>query len=58
MIEKVYLSSRKVPNNSCQILMKFEFSRQFSKNTQISNFVKIRPVGAEMFHAGGRADGG
>jgi hypothetical protein len=31
--------------------MKLEFSRQiFSKNTQISNFMKIRPVGAE-FHA-------
>jgi hypothetical protein len=23
------------------------------KNTQISNFMKIRPVGAELFHAGG-----
>jgi len=22
----------------------------FSKNTEISNFVKIRPVGAELFH--------
>jgi hypothetical protein len=28
----------------------------FSKNIQISNFMKIRPVGAELFHAGGRAD--
>jgi hypothetical protein len=35
--------------------MKFEISRQFSKNNQISNFVKIRPFGAER--AGGRADG-
>jgi hypothetical protein len=25
---------------------------RFSKNTQISNFMKIRPVGAELFHAG------
>jgi hypothetical protein len=30
--------------------MKREFSRQFSKNTQISSFMKIRPVGAELFH--------
>jgi len=28
----------------------------FSKNTQISNFMKIRRVGTEFFHAGGRAD--
>jgi len=28
----------------------------FSKNTQISNFVKIRPVGAELFHADRRTD--
>jgi len=31
---------------------KFIFSTVlFSKNTQISNFMKIRPVGAELFHA-------
>jgi hypothetical protein len=28
----------------------------FGKNTQISNFMKIRPLGAEMFHADGRTD--
>jgi hypothetical protein len=28
----------------------------FSKNSQISNFMKIRPVGAEFFHADGRKD--
>jgi hypothetical protein len=27
------------------------FSTDFSKNTQISNSVKIRPVGVELFHA-------
>ena len=32
-------------------LMKLEFSQQiFKKNTQISNFMKICPVGAELFH--------
>jgi len=28
-----------------------------SKNTQISNVVKIRPVGAELVHVDGRTDG-
>ena len=28
----------------------------FRKNTQISNFMKIRPVGAELFHADRRKD--
>jgi hypothetical protein len=40
----------------CRILNKLEFSRQFSINPQISNFMKIRPVGAELFHAHGRTD--
>jgi hypothetical protein len=31
--------------------MKLEFCRQiFEKNIQISNLMKIRPVGAELFH--------
>ena len=34
--------------------MKLETFSIVSKNTQISNFVKIRPVGAELFHANGR----
>jgi hypothetical protein len=29
----------------------------FRRNTQISNFTKICPVEAELFHADGRADG-
>jgi hypothetical protein len=37
--------------------MKPEFSDKFSKNIQISNFTKICPVGAEMFHADGKTDG-
>ena len=28
----------------------------FSNNTQIINFMKIRPVGAEWFHADGQTD--
>ena len=29
----------------------------FSKNPQTSNFVKIRPVGAELFYVNGQTDG-
>ena len=28
----------------------------FSKNTEISSLMEIRPVGAELFHADGRTD--
>jgi hypothetical protein len=36
---------------SCQILMAFGFlSTDFRKNTQISNLMKVRPEGAEVFH--------
>jgi len=32
--------------------MELEFSRQiFEKNNDISNFMKIRPMGAELFNA-------
>jgi len=38
--------------------MRLEFSRQsFGKNNQIQNFLTICPMGAELFHAGGRTDG-
>jgi hypothetical protein len=37
---------------SCQILIKLEFSRHiFKKNAEISNFVKIRADGTELYHA-------
>jgi len=39
------------------ILMKLEFYRKiYKKNTQISHFTKIRPVGAVLFHADRRTD--
>jgi hypothetical protein len=39
--------------------MKLEFSRQISNKrseAQISNSIKIRPMGAELFHVDGRTD--
>jgi hypothetical protein len=41
---------------SCPILIKLEFSREIFENFHISNFTKICPVEAELFHADGRAD--
>jgi len=34
------------------------FLNRFSKNTKISNFMKIRAVGPELFNAEGRTDEG
>ena len=57
MVKNVYCSSSQVP----VILVKFErnlnFLDGFSKNTKILNFVYIRPVGAEAFHAYRLTDG-
>ena len=39
---------------SCQILTKPEFPLQIFENSP--NFMKIRPVGAVLFHADGRTD--
>ena len=36
--------------------MKFDFSLQFFEKYSIQSFMKIRPVGAELFHADGRMD--
>jgi len=36
--------------------MKPAFSGQSLENTEISNLMEIRPVGAELFHADGGTD--
>jgi hypothetical protein len=42
---------------SSPILKKLEFSRNIlDKNSQISNYMKIHPVGHEFFHAERRTD--
>ena len=43
-------------HHSCQILIKLELLDRFSKNTQVSNFMKILPVEDELFPADGRTD--
>jgi hypothetical protein len=42
---------------SMPYLMNSDFFGRFSKNTQISNLMKIRPVRAVLFHVKGRTDG-
>jgi len=41
---------------SCSILKKLEFSRQTFEKVEIYNFMKIRPVVAELFHTDRRMD--
>ena len=40
----------------CVVLRNLNLLGRFSNNTQMSNFMKIRPVGAELFHADRRTD--
>ena len=56
MILSVRRSSCKVPAFLFYTVMKLEFSGRILENTPISHFMKIRSVGAELFHAGGRTD--
>jgi hypothetical protein len=56
MIKNTYRSSCKVPVVLVTCSWNFNFLDIFSKNTQISNFMKIRPVRAELFYVDGRTD--
>ena len=53
--KNVYLSSCEVPFFFCQIVMKLKFCRKIFEK-YISNFMKIYPVGAELFHTDGEPD--
>jgi hypothetical protein len=51
MIKSVCWSLCKVTVFIVKVSLKFNFLIISSINTQISNFMKIRPVGDELFHA-------
>ena len=51
IIEHLYWSSCQVPNIPVRFQWNLNFLYSFKKNTQISNFKKIRPSGAKLLHA-------
>ena len=57
MIINVYWSKLKVSVILVRFSLKLNFRDGFSKNTLILNFMKIRWVGLELFHADIRTDG-
>jgi hypothetical protein len=57
MIKNVNWYSCKVPVIPARFSWNFKFLDRFSKNTRISNFMKFRSVGADMFHADGQTKG-
>ena len=54
--KNVYWSSCKLPVMLVRFPRNLNSLNRFSKNIQISNFMKIRPVGTELFHADGQTD--
>jgi hypothetical protein len=56
MIENVYWSLCKAPVILIRFWRNLNFLDRFSQISQIPDFVKIRPVRAELLHADGRTD--
>jgi hypothetical protein len=69
LLSELFFILRRIKRDTCThalckaliILERFQWNLNFldrgSKNTQISNFMKIRQVGAELFHADRQTDG-
>jgi len=49
-------SRHKVPIILVRFKWNSNFLDRFFKNNEMWNFMKVRPVGAELFHSGGRTD--
>ena len=56
MIKNLYSSSCKVPFIPVRFQWNLNFLDRFLTITQISNFIQIRAVGAELFRADKQAD--
>jgi hypothetical protein len=56
MIKKYILIFMKVPVGLVRFCWNLNILDWFSENIQISNLMKILPVGAELFNAGGQTD--
>jgi hypothetical protein len=56
MIKNLPNSSYKLPAILVNFSLNLDILDRFLKNPQISDFIKILPVGAELFHADGRTD--
>jgi hypothetical protein len=51
------LTPGKYPKEYIQYLIKLVYLDRFSKNIQMSIFLKIHPLGVELFHVDRRKDG-
>jgi len=56
MVINVYWSSCKVPVFLFRFKWNLNFLYRFSENNEMPYFMKIRPVGADLFHANGQTD--
>jgi len=57
MIKNVFWASCEVPFIHIRIKWSLKFLRRLYKSLLISNFMKLRPVAAELFQPEGRTDG-
>jgi hypothetical protein len=56
VIINVHRSGPTIPVILTRLEWKLEFLDRLSKNTTILNFIRIRPLGTNLFHAAGRTD--